>query len=245
MVDRYFEDAGLAALYDALSPPAHRADFAFYLPFIMSAASVLDIGCGTGALLANARSGGHDGRLCGLDPGQGMIEQARRQAGVEWVLGDLTSAAWDQVFDLAVMTGHAFQVFLGDDELQAALDSIRALLKPGGRFAFETRNPGARPWEYWDGAGEVTGPDGRKVGIARATEHPFDGRTLAFSHTFTVEGWDRAEVSHSVLRFLGAAELDGFLEAAGFEIEGRFGDWGREPLAPDSPEIITIARRAA
>jgi len=34
----------------------------------MAAPSVLDVGCGTGAMLHEARQLGHVGRLCGLDP---------------------------------------------------------------------------------------------------------------------------------------------------------------------------------
>ena len=69
MPDRLFADLGLAALYDAMC--AGRGDFAFYLPLVMAAPSVLDVGCGTGELLIRARDGGHTGRLTGLDP-EGM-----------------------------------------------------------------------------------------------------------------------------------------------------------------------------
>ena len=93
MPDRLFDDPELAALYDLFSPCDGRADFAFYLPLVMSAKAVLDVGCGTGALLHRARIEGHKGRLCGLDPARGMIEQARRRSDVEWVLGDLASVA--------------------------------------------------------------------------------------------------------------------------------------------------------
>jgi ubiquinone/menaquinone biosynthesis C-methylase UbiE len=128
MADRLFSDAALAALYDALCPREQRADFDFYLPLIMSAAAVLDVGCGTGALLHEARRLGHRGRLCGLDPAPGMLAQARKQSDIEWMLGDLASVTWKSEFDLVVMTGHAFQVFNGDDELRAALVAIRSAL---------------------------------------------------------------------------------------------------------------------
>ena len=78
MADFQFSDARLAALYDAFSPWDDRGDFGFYLPLVMSARAVLDVGCGTGALLHAARQAGHTGRLCGLDPAAGMLAQARR-----------------------------------------------------------------------------------------------------------------------------------------------------------------------
>ncbi|WP_443073137.1 class I SAM-dependent methyltransferase [Streptomyces sp. S465] len=67
------------------------------------ARSVLDVGCGTGALLRRAREDGHTGRLCGLDPGAGMLEVARARPDVESALGDAVSARrWHREFDLVV-----------------------------------------------------------------------------------------------------------------------------------------------
>src|SRR5690242_14464017 len=100
MIERSFTEDRLAALYDLFHPPRARDDFAFYLPMIMRADSVLDVGCGTGALLKWAREEGHTGRLVGIDPAAGMLNQARSRTDIEWVLGDLTSVVWDREFDL-------------------------------------------------------------------------------------------------------------------------------------------------
>src|SRR5579862_9839563 len=109
MIERQFAEDRLAALYDLFHPPEQRDDFAFYHELVMAARSVLDVGCGTGALLRRAREAGHSGRLCGLDPAAGMLNQARTRPDIEWVLGDLSSTGWQEEFDLVVMTGHAFQ----------------------------------------------------------------------------------------------------------------------------------------
>src|SRR5277367_5388543 len=172
MVDRLFSEPSLAALYDLFSPWERRTDFHFYLPFIMSARAVLDVGCGTGALLRRARESGHSGRLCGLDPAIGMLEQARKRSDIEWILGDLSSLSFDREFDLIVMTGHAFQVLVEDSELRASLAAIRSALTSDGQFAFETRNPRVREWERWnrERAAEVTDSSGTLVRMVREVQ---------------------------------------------------------------------------
>jgi ubiquinone/menaquinone biosynthesis C-methylase UbiE len=245
VVDRQFADAGLAALYDAFCPREKRDDFNFYLPLVMSAQTVLDVGCGTGALLHGAREAGHGGRLCGLDPAEGMLQQARRRADIEWVLGDLAAVSWDQEFDLVVMTGHAFQVFVEDDEIRASLAAIHSALTDRGRLAFETRNLLAREWERWtpDKAVEVVDANGAVVQMAHEVEQAVNGEVISFNVTFTSSAWERPQESRSTLRFLAADSLSRFLTDAGFEIEEQFGDWDRQPLMETSPEIITLARR--
>ena len=245
--DRQFSDARLAALYDRQHPPGERDDLAFYLPLVMSARAVLDVGCGTGALLHMARAAGHTGRLVGLDPAPGMLEQARTRPNVEWLLGDLTSVGFDGEFDLVVMTGHAFQVLVGDDEIRAALAAIPSALTDGGRFAFETRNPMVRRWEEWtpENGYEFTDATGATVRSESEVETPVVGEIVRFTATYTSPAWDGPEVSHSTLRFLDAATLARFLTDAGLVIEEQFGDWDRRPLDAASPEIITIAQRGA
>jgi SAM-dependent methyltransferase len=244
--DEHYVDPRLAELYDVWDQPEGRDDLGFYLPMMMQAWAVLDVGCGTGALLQLARQAGHAGRLCGLDPADGMLALARRRTDIEWVDGGAASAAWDREFDLAVMTGHAFQVLVEDDDIRVSLAAIRAALRGDGRFAFETRNPLARTWEKWtpDNAVDAVGPTGGRVRMAGQVDRTFDGRTVSFTTTYTSSAWDGPLLSHSTLRFLDAAELARFLSGAGFVIEDQFGDWDREPLTDASPEIITIARPA-
>ncbi len=246
MIQRQFTEDRLAALYDAFCPsPTRRDDFAFYLPLVMSARTVLDVGCGTGALLRLARESGHTGRLCGLDPASGMLNQARRRSDIEWALGDLSSVGWDREFDLVIMTGHAFQEFVEDDEIRLALAAIRSALVDSGHFAFETRNPLDRGWERWpvEYTGEAPDATGTTVRCEYQVETPVEGDIVWSIGTFTSPAWDHPEVSRGALRFLDRDVLSSFLSGAGLAIEEQFGDWTRGPFSDTSPEIITIARK--
>ncbi len=244
MIRPEFADDRLAALYDRLYPPERREDYAFYLRLVLSARAVLDVGCGTGALLHMAREAGHTGRLCGLDPAEAMLRQARRRTDIEWVRGDLSTARWEREFDLVVMTGHAFQELITDDAIRAALAGIRAALVDGGRFAFETRNPLDRAWERWAAqySREVTDAAGAPVRCVYRVDLPVEGDVVRSVSTYASPAWDAPIVSRSALRFLDAPTLSAFLSEAGLTIEEQFGGWQRQPLADASPEIITIAR---
>jgi SAM-dependent methyltransferase len=240
-----YSDAEAAALYDALNAWGPGDDF--YLALVMDAASVLDVGCGTGAMLHRAREAGHVGRLCGLDPDPASLGVARRRhAGVDWVAGTAASMAWDRQFDLVIMIGHAFQALVGDNELRASLGAIHRALVDGGRFAFETRNPSARAWESWDPghATNVVDPSGRAVRVWHHVESVV-GDVVTLTETTADPDGSPLRVDRASLRFLDVDALAGFLADAGFELEAQYGGWHREPLDRASAEIITIARRPA
>ncbi|WP_155373460.1 class I SAM-dependent methyltransferase [Catellatospora vulcania] len=240
-----FADADAAALYDLLNPwdGARFAGDAFYDDLVRNADAVLDVGCGTGAMLHHAREAGHQGRLVGLDPDLAALDRARRRADVEWVAGVAAEARWDREFALATMTSHAFQFLVGDDELRASLAAIRAALRDGGRFAFETRHPQARAWDDWNpsNATEVVDAQGRTLRVWHEVEQV--GDVVHLVETTGGPDGDVLRVDRSRLRFLDVPALAAFLAEAGFVIEAQYGDWHRGPVTGSSREIVTIACR--
>ncbi|MFD6422038.1 class I SAM-dependent methyltransferase [Streptomyces sp. NPDC060198] len=256
-----FSDADAAALYDVVSPwdPGAWPADAFYEALVGNADSVLDVGCGTGAMLVRAREQGHTGRLVGLEPDRAALARARRRTDIEWIEGTAADADRGHVrgpgpqggpsgFELVTMVSHAFQCLVTDDALRASLDAIHAALRPGGLFAFETRHPRARAWQSWtpEHASTVEDPSRRRLRVWHEVESAEDG-VVAFTSTTASAGPDATvlRTDHARLRFLDEAPLDGFLAEAGFLVEGRYGDWDRTPVTATSREIITLARRPA
>ncbi|MFF0739254.1 class I SAM-dependent methyltransferase [Streptomyces sp. NPDC004111] len=118
----------------------------------------LDLCCGTGAGAAVLQEVCRE-RVAGVDISAGMLEVARRAQGpvrppsqapaaaagsavpAHWVRGDALALPFGPAFDLVVSFG-AFGHFL-PAQRPALFSQVRAVLRPGGRFAFPLPAPAA------------------------------------------------------------------------------------------------------
>ncbi len=111
--------------------------FARFLP--RPAASVLDLGCGTGshALLLAGR--GH--QVMGIDASPGMLRVARAKArgrrNPAFRRADMRSFDLGRTFDAAICMDGAFTHLLTDRDLLTHLRTVRRALAPDGVYAFE------------------------------------------------------------------------------------------------------------
>ena len=108
-------------------------------------ARILDCACGIGIhSLALARHG-YDVR--GADASAGMVAEARRRAALEGLEVEFAKCSWADLpkkfterFDLVFCYGNAIGHCRTPEETVASLCGMRAVLKPGGVLALDSRN---------------------------------------------------------------------------------------------------------
>lgn len=246
MPDPQFSEAQQARWYDLVE--GDRDDLDHYLAIIgeLGAASLLDIGCGTGVFATAAA--GHGLQVVGVDPARAMLDIARRRPGGErvgWFHGYLHELAdrTELAVDVATMTGNVAQVFVTDDDWNRTLIAAADAIRPGGHLVFETRDPANRAWEAWTRDRTTRriatehGPLETWVDLTRVTGGDGDPLLVTFDSSIRVGASDGLR-SRSTLRFRPRDDLDRSLDRAGFDVV-EVGD------APDRPhcELVYLARR--
>ena len=239
MPDKHYLNWKLAEIYDLDSPWSIDRDF--YLSLAGAPPQrILDLGCGTGLLCDAYAAKGH--HVTGVDPSPAMLKVARRKpAGkkIEWVESSAQNYQSNDLFDLIIMTGHAFQVLLDDTDILATFAVMRRHLKSTGCVVFESRNPSV-DWENGWNYEMILEYQGEIIRESRRFLTMENGRMIFELH---YEFPDESLVSTSELRFSSRSDIEERLVASGLRVENLLGNWNCVPFDEvSSPEMIFLAR---
>ncbi|MCX8508194.1 MAG: class I SAM-dependent methyltransferase, partial [Rhodobacteraceae bacterium] len=164
-------------------------------------------------------------------------------AQVRWVCADARGLDLGGHFDLVVMTCHAFQCFLTDEDRVALLATIARHLAPEGLFLFDSRNPSCAEWQGWT-------PEATREIRPHPTLGPLESwndvvwdasRAVATYQTFyrPVTG-DQCFQAHSAIGFTNQSRLASLIDAAGLRVDRWLGGWDGAPFTPEAAEIIPL-----
>ena len=202
------------------TPSMLRRAFAKHLP--SPPKSILDIGCGTGRDLASLA---RDGAKCvGVDALAEMVSFASsRYAHISFLNGDMRSIRLGQTFDAILCMGSALMYALTNTDLRATFQTFAshshsgsllfldvnnaAACLPGGVFKRELRN-------------EVNAGGFRAVATI-LFDFDYRRQVVIRRRTWKLEDGETIE-DFCEYRLLFPAELEAFLDDAGFEVVGMY-----------------------
>lgn len=244
-IDRLYQDSDLAQFYDFDNE--WIPDYDYYVELAKNAHAILDLGCGTGTLTNKIALTYPDKVVFGCDIASSMLDIAKSKsagARITWVQSDAKQLALFQKFDLIILSGHVFQVFLTHQERVTVLKRIYEHLAEGGQCIFDSRNPLAKEWLTW------TIADSKREFI-----HPTFGPVLAWNdfrvHNTTVTYGTYYKIlnnkqeyqAFSAITFASFAEIQQALADANLIATNVFGNWQGETYHDQSEEMIFIVSK--
>jgi ubiquinone/menaquinone biosynthesis C-methylase UbiE len=242
--DRLYRDPHLVDFYDLENGWGKDDDYC--LALAASASSVLDLGCGTGRLATALAS--KNRIVVGVDPGKAMLDVARaKKSGdaVTWIEGDARELGLDREFDLVLLTGHAFQVFLSEADQRAVLKTVAKHLAPNGRFIFDSRNPLAEEWLEWgpeNSRRKLIHPQYGAIEAWNTAMYDKSTNNVTYSTNYLVSSTGRLFTAESHIHFTPQSKLAKMIKECGLEVDQWIGDWIGNSFEAHSPEIIPIGR---
>lgn len=247
--DPLYDDPRLAQFYDLDNGWRPDMEACRTLADGEGRTAILDLGCGTGRLAAAlAQTPGR--QVVGADPAAAMLAIARARPGgerVEWVEADARTLRLGRRFDLILLTGHAFQVFLTAEDRLAALRTIAAHLAPGGRFVFDSRSPARAEWRDWTPDRSRWTLDHPALGAVEAwndvAQDPATG-IVAYGTHYRIVGTGEVLSARSRIAFPEREEIAALIARAGLRVERWRGDWSGAPWTPAAPEIVPLGTLA-
>lgn len=243
-----------APFYD-LDLAGYEDDVQMYLELSRARGrSVLELGCGTGRILAPLAREGLE--VTGVDNSPAMLEVAReRVAGlpvtlVEADMCDMHEALPGLRFDAVLVPLGGLQLVKTVGEVAAVIATVAERLAPGGVALIDVEaphpedlTPGPQPLvEHWTRpwqGGQVSkfvAVEGRpSLGLRDVTWH-YDVQPA--------EGPLRRVTHHFALRMVTAGEIELAARLAGLEAVAWYGDYALSPLEDGAERIVAVLEHA-
>jgi len=220
--------------------------------------AVLEVACGTGRVAVKLAEAGM--RVTGLELSSEMLDIARQKTkgmpNVSWVEGNMRSFDLNERFGLALIPGHSFLFMLTPEDQVSCLESIHRHLTPGGMLVAHLDHQDLG----W--LGEI---GAKKYGVFEAGKgfkHPQTGNDIHTTYSWSYDRctqvaiqkrvWEEVgqegevlhrwvwepEKFHCVFRY----EMEHLLVRSGFDVVGVYGDFFKQELGNDSPDLIFVAK---
>ncbi len=240
-----------AALYDH-EYRRRRDDVAFYRRLAGERGGpILELGCGSGRLLAPLVRDGHD--VAGVDLSAAMLRRCderiasltpEQRARACTQQGDFRSIDLGRRFALVVCAFNSFMHLYTRADVEQLLAVVKRHLLPGGVFAFDVMNPDLawlvrdphRRWARTRFAHPVTGAP-----LVYTTNHVWDGaRQLLWMNIYYQAADGTEEVVRLVHRHFFPVELEALVHYNGLDLVAHLGDFDGEPISAGCDQQVLL-----
>jgi len=250
--------AGYSRYYDLLYRDKDYADESRYVSELIKrhapeAASIFEIGCGTGAHAAELAELGY--AVAGIDTSDGMLEAAEARLSdmapalasrISFAKGDARSARLGRKFDAVISLFHVMSYQTSNGDLAAAFATVREHLQPGGVFVFDCWY-GPAVLRQWPSVTQKHLSD-KSTEVHRIAEPVVHAEKNVVDVNYTVSVTDRItgakeelrETHH--MRYLFSPEIEAALAAAGMTLIASHAWMSNEPPGFDSWGACFVGR---
>lgn len=242
-----------AELY-ALTHRGNPGDVDYYAELCRGAASVLELGSGSGRMLSALAEPGRELWGLELDPGLLRLGRravaelgARKRRGVRLVRADMQSFELGRRFERVLLPYNALYCLLSQASLERCLRAVRAALAPGGVFAFDVwcadrlHEHGLAPVEEDEELTPLVHA-GRAWRVFEGCRRASGSQRLDVTYTYVPEGRARVRRQRIEQRYYLSSELFGALTRAGFSVSSKHGSFARGRFGARSARLIVLAR---
>lgn len=238
-----------------------RRDVAFWVRTVAETTGhVLELGCGTGRLLAPiARSsisaaGDPARRLIGIDRSAPMLARARRRlarlpsrARPSLLRGDVRALPFKPKKLGAIVAGYGLlQSLLNDRDLDATLAAAAVVLKRGGLLGVDLV-PDLPVWEEYSGRVPIRGKlaAGTTLTLVESVRQDRRKGLTIFDERYVVRRGKhvREHAFQLTFRTLPMAQTLSRIERAGFRVDAVYGGYSGEPWHPEADVWVLLASR--
>ncbi len=227
-----------AAIYDEEVPPVPEA-----VDFLAARAGrgpALEFAVGTGRFAIPLMERGI--RVDGIDTSSAMAEQLlARMPKARVEIGDMASVDMGRTYPLVFLVATSLFLLLEQDDQVRCFENASRHLTKRGVFVVHTFVPDPTRWSRGQTVRAADVSDGG-VSLEAAVHHGTTQRIDVQYISITDDG--KVELYPIHLRYAWPAELDLMARLAGLRLVERFGGWHEDPFTDDSPEHISVYRRA-
>ncbi|MEZ4470521.1 MAG: class I SAM-dependent methyltransferase [bacterium] len=232
-------------LYDRLHT-GNDGDVAFYRRWCAGASGVLELGCGSGRILAALAADGHT--LVGVDLHPGMCARARaRVPGARIVEADMAEVDLGERFDRVLLPYNSLYCAPDDAGVVAVLARAAHHLRPEGLVIFDGYRVLVDADELIDDEAPewiATLRDGaRRIEVLEQDRHQPAARDCTVTYVHRIRGprGQREEHTYTIRHhYLSPEVLPDLLARAGLRLVALFGELDESPL-DEGDRLVVVA----